>query len=109
MSSENATLLYKASQEAQQKFEYFLTGAIGAMFAYIAQTYTPQKIDLSASTLEPVALLLLAVSFFLGLRRINCIYHILGMSYEETLATDDATEIQKALREAEPYKETLPP
>jgi hypothetical protein len=109
MSAENAQLLYKAAHEAQQKFEYFLTGIIGAMFAYIVQTYTPQKLDWSASTLEPIALIFLAMSFFLGLHRINCIYHILGMSYEETVATDSCTEIRKALEQGEPHKDSLPP
>ena len=109
MSSENATLVYKAAQEAQQKFEYFLTGAVGAMFAYIAQTYTPHKLGWHASTLEPVSLLFLAVAFFLGLQRINCIYHILGMSYEQLMASSDAKEISKALQQAEPHKDTLPP
>ena len=48
MSSEKVTLIYKATQEAQQRFEYFVTGLTGAMFTYITQTYTPQKLDLSA-------------------------------------------------------------
>jgi len=109
MSHENAQLLYKAAQEAQQKFEYFLTGAIGAMFAYVVQTYTPQELDFSASTLEPISLVFFAVAFFLGLRRINFLYHMLGIGYEQAQASADAKEIEKALRQAEPYKETLSP
>jgi hypothetical protein len=98
MSHENAKVLYQASHEAQQKFEYFLTGAIGAMFAYTAQTYTPKKIDFSPATLEPIAIICFAVAFFLGLRRLDCLYHILGISYEKTHADADAAVIQKALR-----------
>jgi hypothetical protein len=98
MSHENAKILYQASHEAQQKFEYFLTGAIGAMFAYTAQTYTPKKLDFSPSTLEPIAIICFAVAFFLGLRRLDCLYHILGISYEKTHADADAAVIQKTLR-----------
>ena len=98
MSHENAKILYQASHEAQQKFEYFLTGAIGAMFAYTAQTYTPKKLDFSPSTLEPIAIICFAVAFFLGLRRLDCLYHILGISYEKTDADVDAAVIQKTLR-----------
>ncbi|MCX6879821.1 MAG: hypothetical protein NTW21_39355 [Verrucomicrobia bacterium] len=98
MSHENAKILYQASHEAQQKFEYFLTGAIGAMFAYTAQTYTPKKLDFSPSTLEPIAVICFAVAFFLGLRRLDCLYHILGVNYEKTHADADAAVIQKALR-----------
>jgi hypothetical protein len=109
MSSEKVTLLYKATQDAQQRFEYFVTGVTGAMFAYISQTYTPQKIDFSASTLEPIALVFLAVSFFLGLMRINYLYHSLGMNYEQLEASESAKAIGQALRDAEPHKNHLPP
>jgi len=109
MPSEKVTLLYKATQEAQQRFEYFITGITGALFAYIAQTYTPQKIDFSASTLEPIALVFLAFSFFLGLLRINHMYHSLGMNYEQLEASESAKAIEKALRDAEPHKALLPP
>jgi len=98
MSHENAKILYKASQEAQQKFEYFLTGAIGAMFAYTAQTYTPKKLDFSPSTMEPVAIICFAVAFYFGIRRIDCLYHHLGISSQEAQALGDAKELENALR-----------
>jgi len=42
MSHEVAKTLYQANHEAGQKFEYFVTGAIGAMFAYSVQNYAPE-------------------------------------------------------------------
>lgn len=92
--------MHKAAQEAQQKFEYFFTGAVGAMFAYTAQTYESQKFESFSNFLEPAALLMLALAFFFGLRRLDCLYRILGMNYEELHAAANAKELSKALEQA---------
>lgn len=65
-----STFVFSGFREAQQKFDYFVTGISGALFAYIAQTYTPERIAFSPAILEPASLVCLAVSFFLGVRRI---------------------------------------
>jgi hypothetical protein len=106
MFHDTSKILYQAAQDSQQKFEYFFTGAIGAMFAYTAQTYTPKKLDLSPSTLEPLAIICFAIAFFLGLRRLDCLYHILGISSEEAHARGNAQETKKAIRmiEANPFE-----
>lgn len=54
MSHEVAKTLYNANHEAGQKLEYFITGVIGAMFAYSVQNYTPHIIGWDARTLEPM-------------------------------------------------------
>lgn len=98
MSHENAKILYQAAQEAQQKFEYFLTGAIGAMFAYTAQNYKPRTLDWSPSVLELASIGCFAVAFFLGLRRLDCLYHILGISSQKDQALGDAKVLNEAIR-----------
>lgn len=98
MSHEVAKTLYNASHEAGQKLEYFITGVIGAMFAYSVQNYTPHIIGWDARTLEPIAILCLAVSFFCGLKRIEAHYHHLGISYEKNQAIGDAKVMDEALR-----------
>lgn len=98
MSHEVAKTLYQASHEAGQKFEYFITGAIGAMFAYSVQNYTPQVLGWNPQTLEPVAILCLAASFFCGLKRIEARYHELGISYEKHQALGDAKAMEDTLR-----------
>lgn len=65
--------MFGKSHEAGEKFDYFICGVSGALFAYIGQTYIPHKIDLSPSLLEPVSLIFLAVSFFSGLKRIETV------------------------------------
>jgi hypothetical protein len=63
--------LYKKGKDAADKFDYFVCTVSGAIFAYIAQHYTPKVLAIDAATLEPVSLLLLAGSFFCGLKRIE--------------------------------------
>ena len=59
---------YQASQE---KFDYFICGVAGALFAYVGEHYVPQKITFGVSALEPLALLFLVLSFFAGLKGIE--------------------------------------
>ena len=79
------------------------------MFAYSVQNYTPAVLGWTPQTLEPAAILCLAVSFFCGLKRLEAHYHHLGISYEKNQALGDAQEIQKALKQAEPHLGALPP
>ncbi|MES2997135.1 MAG: hypothetical protein V4733_10040 [Verrucomicrobiota bacterium] len=98
MSHEKANLLYQATKAAEQQFEYFLTGAIGAMFAYTVQNYTPHRLDLSPSTLEPLAIVCLAGAFFCGLKRIECLFHHSGISYQKFQELGDAQVTEDAIR-----------
>lgn len=111
MSYENAKILYQATQAAEQKFEYFLTGAIGAMFAYTVQNYTPQRLHLTPSTLEPIAIICLAGAFFFGLKRLECLFHKLGISYEQHQEIGYAQVTEEAIRRlvTEPSKYQLRP
>lgn len=97
MSHESAKILYQVTQSAEQKFEYFLTGAIGAMFAYTVQNYTPHRLDFSPSTLEPIAIICLAGAFICGLKRIECVFHVSGIGYQQHQEIGDAEKKEAAI------------
>jgi hypothetical protein len=63
--------LYSKSRDSLEKFDYFICSVAGAIFAYVAQHYTPKVLAIDAATLEPVSLVLLAASFFCGIKRIE--------------------------------------
>ncbi len=71
MSDDKSMVAYQEGKDAQQKFDAFLVGICGALFAYIAQTYVPRKLALDPSIFDPLALVLLAISFFAGLKRME--------------------------------------
>ncbi|MDF1811416.1 MAG: hypothetical protein P1V20_04360 [Verrucomicrobiales bacterium] len=109
MSHEKADAVYDAAHAAQQKFEYFLTGSIGAMFAYTAQTYNPEKLGVNPSTIEAAAIITFAVAFFLGICRISAIYISLAISYEQLHARADAKAIREGLKTVDSVAESLSP
>ena len=63
--------LYSKSRDDLAKFDYFICSVAGAIFAYVAQHYTPKVLAINAATLEPISLMLLGASFYCGVRRIE--------------------------------------
>jgi len=59
------------AHQSIEKFDYFICGLAGALFAYIGEHYSPRKLDFGISALEPMALFFLASSFLFGLKRIE--------------------------------------
>jgi hypothetical protein len=71
--------------ESVEKYDYFICGMAGALFAYIGQTYTPKRFDCWYSLLTPLALLSLTVCIGCGLRRMH-ISNIVTKMNKDTLA-----------------------
>ena len=59
--------------EAEQRLDYFLAGIIGALCAFLAERYHADKLGLNTSTLALAAILLLILSFYYALKRIEAI------------------------------------
>jgi hypothetical protein len=97
MSDEKISLLFKNAIEGQQKFDYFISGFTGALFAYTAQTYIPQRLDFGPSAIEPFALLLLALSFFFGLKRIETTNLARALNHDALDAAQKAGNLTEAL------------
>jgi hypothetical protein len=73
MSDNRSIELFHKAQEADEKFDYFLCGVAGALFAYVGQNYNAQRIGWNVSLFEPLALLFLVSSFIAGLKRIETV------------------------------------
>ncbi|HZF02011.1 MAG TPA: hypothetical protein VE344_08965 [Methylomirabilota bacterium] len=71
MNSKASLTLHEKSLASVEKFDYFLCGFAGALFAYIGQNYTPHKFDNWFYYLIPLALVCLTVSLAFGLRRLQ--------------------------------------
>lgn len=70
MAGERSILIYSQVSEAEQKFDYFLTGLIGALCGYIGQNFVSTKLGWNSATIELVAILILVSSFCCSLWRI---------------------------------------
>lgn len=93
---DRSLIAYTEYFQGSQKFGYFVTGVCGALFVYIAQTYEPQKIELSPSTLEPLSLVFLALAFFFGMKRIESGLSCSGENYSSLDAGEKAGNITEA-------------
>lgn len=100
MSEQKSTLVFASAREAQQKFDYFVTGVAGALFAYIAQTYTPKKIAFTPAALEPLGLICLALAFYFGMRRIEKTMIVMRLNHEMLDFQEKAGNMTQALAQA---------
>jgi len=73
MTTERSDKLYEASRDAHAKFDYFILGAVGALCAFIGQTFHPARLGLNPSTGELLSLLLFCSAAIAGFRRIESV------------------------------------
>jgi hypothetical protein len=95
--SDRSVGVYDLVHAAEVKFDYFVCSVSGALFAYIAQTYAPQKIELGIPILMPLSLIFLAASFYCGLRRIEKSKVLTKINYSMLDAAEKAGEATKGL------------
>jgi hypothetical protein len=90
--------LYKLSLEGATKFDYFICGAAGALLAYTAQTSTFTKLETISAVLQASGILILAISFYCGIRRIQ--YSNAQLRYNHVMLNGEkkAKEIETLLK-----------
>ena len=65
--------LHATLRESTEKFDYFILGVVGALCAFISQTYKAEQIGINPGTLELIALLVLVLAAIFGFRRIEAV------------------------------------
>jgi hypothetical protein len=102
MSESRSVIAYQRHLEASQKFDYFITGLTGALCAYIAQSWKPQKITpLGPEALELAALLLLFAAAVAGFKRIEWTVVTLRANTEWLHASERRGAMAGAVHESE--------
>jgi hypothetical protein len=71
MATERSDAVYGYWRESSEHFDYFVTGLTGALTAYIGQTLTPHRIDVSPESVALLALVIFVLSVILGFKRIE--------------------------------------
>ena len=80
MTTERSDKLYEASMGAQQKFDYFVLGIVGALCAFVGESFKPTPLGLNPSTLEFLSLLMLVSSAVAGFLRIQGTNQLMRMN-----------------------------
>ena len=57
MSENRSLIVFGQVHEAEQKFDYFVTGLTGTLCGFIAERYTGAKLGVNAATLEVISIL----------------------------------------------------
>jgi hypothetical protein len=99
MIEKTSRIVFEGARDGQQKFDYFMVGLTGALFAYIAQTYKPRELGINPSSLEPLALVFLALSFFIGLKRIETSLAAMRLNHDMLDCAEKAGLLTKAIAE----------
>jgi hypothetical protein len=87
--------IYKKGQDAADKFDYFVCGVAGAVFAYDAEHYVPRRLDFSFHSLESVSLLLLPLAFVCGVQKLR--YSVRGTHINHGLNDSEEKSLKLAL------------
>lgn len=79
---------FKLWKDAQLKFDYYMVGLIAAVFTYTASKFIPEEIAFSQNSFELLAVVFLAISFYLGLKRLEIDLVIQTISLKKTENTE---------------------
>ncbi|RJQ59619.1 MAG: hypothetical protein C4517_12545 [Stygiobacter sp.] len=85
---ERSLIAYEQYKDSMQRFEYFITGVIGALCAFIAQSFTPHRIGFNPSTIEFLSLIVLLLSFFFSLKRMESISNLFRLLHKKLHASE---------------------
>jgi hypothetical protein len=92
MSEQTSERLFAATRAASERFDYYLTGGTAALAAYIGQNLKPSRLGWSLDglpqTLELVALGLLVLSVFCGLRQIESSISLSRSNYRQVYSNE---------------------
>jgi hypothetical protein len=100
--------LFGITQKSSERFDYFVCGVAGALFAYIGEHYEPHKLEFGFSLLEPISLVMLACSFFVGLKQIETVIVQRRINYKILDVSERAGNMTRALSGGNgPYYNTM--
>jgi hypothetical protein len=91
--------IFGRAQASSEKFDYFVCGVAGTLFAYIAQTYQPERLNLGTSSLEPISLVLLGLAFYFGIKQIEVSVAIKKLNFQSLNAAENVEKLAGGLRQ----------
>jgi hypothetical protein len=94
--ADNHIKVFDLWRESTQKFDYFVAGLIGALLAFIGQSFASDKLGINPSSLELLALLLLVFAFLCAFKRIESNNETLRLTYQRDRSDDQMIELRNA-------------
>lgn len=88
MGTERSDVAYGHWKDANEKFDYLVTGVSGALTAYIGQNIHPVRLGVNPTTVELVALALLVASLVCAFKRIEATVHLYQLQAQQLYAQE---------------------
>src|SRR6187455_2199979 len=98
---------YSLHAEASQKFDYFVAGVAIALVGYLGSRFEPQPIGWNARTIEMAAIVLLLVSAFCGLKRIETTVRLFAVQFSRLETSESAAAYNRAALGGRPGVDTV--
>ena len=81
--TKRSLLAYENWNRAQEKFDYFILGVIGALCAYLTQNLNPSALGLNPATAELLAVVFLMSSAIIGFLRVETGITIFSINHKQ--------------------------
>ena len=94
-----ASDFHDRAHTGMEKYDYIICAVCGAMFSYLSQKFQPSKLTWLGDYLDPLALVLLGLAFWFGLRRIRAFNWALGLNAQLAENTKRRDCLLRALSE----------
>lgn len=95
--------LFNRARDSETKFDYFICSVAGALFAYTVQTYAPQKLDGVLQFIQIFPFLILAASFYFGIRRIQRANRVERLNFKLHFADETIRNITQCFKKNEGF------
>lgn len=92
-------MLWEKWHSSSEKLDYYIIGIAVALFAYLSQSYVPQKLGLSPSIVDILALLFLLISIFAGLFCLKTAIFLTRTNYEQLEAKEKLNTLRSIPKE----------
>ena len=80
--TERSVLAYQTWANAQEKFDYFILGVIGALCAYLSQNISPAPLTFNAGTLEIISLVVFIASAIVAFLRLEAAITLYSLGHQ---------------------------
>jgi hypothetical protein len=101
---ERSLIAYENWRDAASRFDYLVLGFIGAVTAYIGQSFKPARLELAinSANAELLSLALLVGAVIAGFKRVECNVEIFRLNHSLLHSSERRSAMMRVMQEGRP-------
>ncbi len=101
---ERSLIAYENWRESSARFDYLVLGFIGAVTAYVGQSFNPGRLTLAldSTNFEILSLVLLVSAVVFGFKRAECNVEIFRLNHSILHASEERGAMMRVIQEGRP-------